>query len=457
MKAFLPYLRLYQLPVALSGLLIALYFTHFFGAVFGLELHQETALVIMLLTTLLWITEPFPLFVTSLGVLVASILWLMPQLHEVGIAIKQEDFLNTFFNDITLLFMGGFTLSAALNKYGLARITANWMLKRTGVQPASILWGIILVSATMSMWISNTATTAMMFGIIAPLLAGLPPGSPFAKSMAIAIPFSANIGGLGTPIGTLPNAIAIAYLRGLGLEVTFFQWMIVAVPVTFVLLWALWRLLLRFFPPGDLVMKLETKTEKEKLTPRQYIVIGVFILTIIGWLSSGSTGMTTGTVGLTALFVIFALGLLKIPDFRNIPWDILFMLGGGLCLGLCLSRSGLAQIMAGTIPVGGGFWIIFLIIIILTALMTTFMSNTATANLLIPIAVSMPDNELALIVAITLLCSTSMALPISTPPNAIAFGSGLLQARDMVKVGLRITVAALLAAILGCAVYLYVF
>ena len=457
MKAFLPYLRLYWLPMTLSGVVMILYFADFFGAVFGLVPHEETALAIMLLTTLLWITEPFPLFVTSLGVLVASILWLMPQLHAAGIAAEQEDFLSTFFNDITLLFMGGFTLSAVLNKYGMARLAAAWMLKRTGERPASILWGIILIAALMSMWISNTATTAMMFAIIAPLLARLPEGASFAKAMAIAIPFAANIGGLGTPIGTLPNAIAIAYFQRLGLEVTFTQWLLVAVPVTLGLLWVLWRLLLHAFPPGDLLVQVEAKMDKDPLTPRQYIVIGVFFLTVIGWLTSGSTGMSAGTVGLASLFLVFALGLLKIPDFRNIPWDILFMLGGGLCLGLCLTRSGLAATMASAIPLGGGFWLVFIIIILLTATMTTFMSNTATANLLIPIAISMPANELVLIVAITLLCSTSMALPISTPPNAIAFGSGLLQARDMVRVGLRITIIALLVAVLGCALYLYVF
>lgn len=380
-----------------------------------------------------------------------------PGLEGAGVEVEKADFYQAFFGDITLLFMGGFVLSALLNKYGLARRMANWMIRKTGSAPPRVLAGIIIVSALLSMWMSNTATAAMMFAIISPIILQLPKTSPFSKGLAIAIPFACNIGGLGTPIGTPPNAIAIGYLEQAGVEVSFSTWMLAAVPLMLVLLFLLWWLLLRSYPPGLANIELDIEEEEDGFSPRQYLVLGLFLLTILGWLSSGLTGLSTGTVGLVSIIAAFGSGFLKTPDFRNISWDILFMLGGGLCLGVGLNKSGLTDTIAHAIPVGGGFYAVFGGLLLMAAVMTTVMSNTATANLLIPIAVSLPGNELVLCVAISIMCSSSMSLPVSTPPNAIAFGSGLLQARDMFNSGMWITVFALIATILASIFYLPLF
>jgi len=414
-----------------------------FQNLFGINRSEEIALTILLITAIFWITEIIPLFVTSLGVLLFSITWLYPSLKLQGIEATKQEFLTAFFSDITLLFMGGFVLSMLLNKYGLAQRVADSIIKKTGDNPKKLLLSIILVSAVFSMWMSNTATAAMMLAIVSPLIYQLPKTSPFAKGMAISIPFACNLGGLGTPIGTPPNAVAMQYINQLGFSLSFLKWMVVAIPIMLILLYFLWQLLLKMYPPEDVEFKIENK-KVNKLSTLQYAVILLFVITVLGWITAGVTGLSTGTIGLIAVFTSFATGLLKIPDFKNLSWDILFMLGGGLCLGVALNKSGLAQTIASHVGFGDNFMLLLLALLLLAAVMTTFMSNTATANLLIPIAVSLGQNEMIVSIAIAVMCSSAMALPVSTPPNAIAFGTGLLKAKDMIKPGVYITIVALL-------------
>ena len=429
---------------------------HPFRHLLGLDAPQEAALIILLITAVLWISELISLYVTSFLVLLLSILWLVPLLESAGLPAGKEPFFFAFFSDLTLLFMGGFVLSALLNKYGLARLIANWMLRQTGGKPSRVLLGIIGVASLLSMWMSNTATAAMMFAVVAPILSGLPETSPFAKGMALAIPFACNLGGLGTPIGTPPNAIALEYLNRMGVDLSFVEWMLMACPVMLLLLFLLWRTLLWLFPPGDLEVAIE-RQETDKLSRRQYLVLAIFLVTVGAWMTGGLTGLSTGTVGLLVVIVCFGSNLLSTRDFRNISWEILFMLGGGLCLGVALQSSGLTARIAVELPMDQGFWWIFGLLVLLAALMTTFMSNTATANLLVPIAVSLPHNQLLLAVAISIMCSGAMALPVNTPPNAVAFGSGLLRSVDMFRAGLWITLFALAATLLAGVFYLPLF
>lgn len=424
----------------------------------GLSTPASVALTILLVTALLWVTESLPLYITSLGVLAFSLLWLMPELERAGRPTDEDIYFQAFFGDITLLFMGGFVLSALLNKYGLASRIANWVLGRTGSAPDRVLLGIIGISALLSMWMSNTATAAMMFAIISPVMLKIPADSRFSIALALSIPFACNIGGLGTPIGTPPNAIAMEYLGKIGIQISFVRWMLISMPLLLLLLFALWKLLLKRYPPGAIQIDLGNSHEElEPFTGTQKAVILIFLLTVLGWLTGGVTGLSTGVVGLLCLIASFGSGLLNTPDFRNISWDILFMLGGGLCLGAALSESGLTAVIAEAIPLQRGFWFAFGFMLLLASVMTTFMSNSATANLLIPVAISITGNELLLSLAIAMMCSTSMALPVSTPSNAIAFGSGLLSAKDMLNIGLIITFLAFVATVLMSIFYIPLF
>ncbi|MCR9290230.1 MAG: DASS family sodium-coupled anion symporter [Bacteroidetes bacterium] len=448
-KTFNPNFKIILILISLA----ICYQFHGFQQLFSLTHAEEIALVILIGTAVLWVSEALPLYITSLAVLFFQILWLLPVLQETGIQAQKEDFLISFFGDITLLFMGGFVLAALLNKYGLSRMIARLILEKTGSSPSKILMSIILVSAVLSMWMSNTATAAMMFAILGPVIMGLPDTSPFTKGLALAIPFACNLGGIGTPIGTPPNAIAMEYLLQSNIEVTFAIWMLIAIPLMLVLLFALWKLLLKLYPPGNLQIDLQLEA-LHTFGKRQYFVTTLFFVTIFGWLTSGYTGISNGMVGLFVVIVAFGGRLLETRDFKNISWDILFMLGGGLCLGAGLKISGLTDTIAGLIPTDGSFWIILVSLLILASVMTTFMSNTATANLLIPVAVSLPHGEIILTIAISFMCSSSMALPISTPPNAIAFGSGFLDSKEMLSSGLWVTFFAMIGIIIACSFYL---
>ncbi len=428
-----------------------------FSTYFSIQHIEEIALVILLVTAILWVAEVIPLFVTSLLVLLLSMLWLLPELQLQNLPVQEDAFFLAFFGDITLLFLGGFTLSALLNKYGLANLLAQWVLRQTGTRPERVLLGIIAISALLSMWMSNTATAAMMFAMVAPVIRSLPPNSAFSKALAIGIPFSCNMGGLGTPIGTPPNAIAMDYLQTAGYDLSFLEWMLISFPIMLILLWLLWQMLLRIFPPEqDQALDLG-ETPSSKFSFQQKVVVGIFSLSVIGWLTGGVTGLSSGTVGLVILIAAFGTRLLNVFDFRNMSWDILFMLGGGLCLGVGLSASGLTNTIADIIPLEQNFWPAFAGMLLLAALMTTFMSNTATANLLIPIAISLPSNQLLLAVAISIMCSSAMAMPVSTPPNAIAFGSGLIVSCDLLRPGLIILVIGLLLTLLAAVVYFPLF
>jgi sodium-dependent dicarboxylate transporter 2/3/5 len=446
-----------NLPVLIILIILLLFYQfHIFSNWMGITPPEEAALIILLVTAVLWIFETIPLFVTSLMVLFMSLIWLLPMLQTSGLDATKEHFLLAFFGDITMLFMGGFVLSIMLNKYGLARRMANWMLQKTGEDASRVMFGIILISSFLSMWMSNTATAAMMFAIVGPIMAKIPDTSKFAKGLAIAIPFACNLGGMGTPIGTPPNAIAIEYLNQKGFDISFIEWMMIALPVTLILLVLLWRTLLIIFPAKGVKIDVEIE-EFEKLSPQQRFVLGLFLLTVLGWLTGGLTGLSSGTVGLMIVIAAFGLGLLNQRDFRNISWDILFMLGGGLCLGVGLSRSGLTDTIAAALPIESGFFIAVVVLMVVAALMTTFMSNTATANLLIPVAIALPQNQLILTIVISIMCSSAMALPVSTPPNAVAFGSGMLKTADMMRPGIVVTILAFLLTLVASFTYIPLF
>jgi sodium-dependent dicarboxylate transporter 2/3/5 len=439
--------------IILFVLLMLSFGFHSWQSFLGISESEEIAIIILIATAILWVSEAIPLYITSLGVLFFSILWLLPSLEAASLPAQKEDFLIAFFGDLTLLFMGGFVLATLLNKYGISRAIARTIFQKTGTKPANILLSVILVSAMLSMWISNTGTAAMMFAIMAPVVADLPETNIFSKTIALGIPFACNIGGIGTPIGTPPNAIAMEYLSQAGFQISFFTWMVLAIPLMLILLFLLWKILLKMYPPKETSIDLKIQ-DFHAFGTRQYFVIGIFGLTVLGWTTSSMTGFSTGMVGLFVVLTAFGSKLLDTRDFKNLSWDILFMLGGGLCLGVALQKSGFTDTIANLVPTQGGVIFILISFLVIAAVMTTFMSNTATANLLIPVAVALPQGELIFVVAIALMCSSSMALPISTPPNAIAFGSGFLKSTDMLKSGLLITVLAFIGILLACLFYL---
>lgn len=406
------------------------------------------ALGILLTGATLWISEAVPLFVTSLLILFLTIVWLAPDIRAHGVDVSNEVFLSPFFSDIILLFLGGFVLSAALHKLGLDAWLARAILRRSGRSVPRLLMAIMLVTAFLSMWLSNTATAAMMLALVLPIVRSLPASHPHRKALLLSVPFAANVGGLGTPIGSPPNAIGMQYMSNAGIAPTFGTWMLIGIPGAAVMLVLTWGVLLVVFRGSSDPVDLELPDAEIERSPALYAVAGITILTVLGWMTGGLHGQSSGVVALIPVILFFGAGLLNVTDLRSLPWDVLLLMGGGLCLGVAMSRSGLADWLVGLLPVSGVevFWLM-VVFGAVAALMSSLMSNTATANLIMPIILGLAADPISpILIGVAFACSLAMPLPVSTPPNAMAFSSGELSVGDMVRPGTLLTVAGIALA-----------
>ncbi len=416
-----------------------------FGSL-GLQTPEQIALSILIVAAAMWITEAVPLFVTSLAVLALALVWLMPGLERAEIEAAASDFTSPFFSDVILLFLGGFTLSAALRKHRFDERLARGVIRATGGEMPKLIAGVMGITALLSMWLSNTATAAMMLAICLPLVQRLPEGHTGRLALILSIPLAANIGGLGTPIGTPPNAIAVRYLQQRGEPIDFGTWMMAGVPGVIVLLALAWCLLMYAGrKQRDTKFTLDDSPPPKAKGWKPTLVLVMTGVTIFGWITGGWHGLSAGTVSLAPIIVLFGVGVLDSSDLRSMSWDVLLLMGGGLCLGEVMERSGLAATIVEVLPLEGAPAGIVLAIVCITAtLMSTVMSNTASATLLLPLVMglgALDPSPLGLGVAMS--CSLAMALPISTPPNAIAFSSGEIRSKHLIIYGGTIAVAGL--------------
>jgi len=399
----------------------------------GLAAGQGIALGIVLAALVLWVTEAVPLFVTSVGIALAGATLLAPAL-----GVSSDTFIVPFASDVILLFLGGFVLSAVLERHGLAERLARTVLARVGSKPSRVLLAILLTTGGLSMWMSNTAATAMMLALLAVVLPAVPKGDPLRVSLVLAVAAGANLGGILTPIGTPPNAIALASLDA-EVAPTFLGWMLRAAPVLVVSLYGAWRLLLWWFPPQ--VDKVELPHETVAWTGPAIAAAVLGGATVLLWLTAGLHPLSLGTVGLIPVVVAFGGGLLPTPALRALPWDVLFIVGGGLCLGAVVSQSSLDGWFLSMLPLGTLGSVVTLALLVAVAVsLSTFMSNTAAANLIIPIALGIPTlPSTATAMAVALACSMSMVLPVSTPPNAMVFATDAVDSSTFIRVGLAMT------------------
>ena len=396
---------------------------------------QKVTLSIFTIAALLWMTEIIPLHATAFVIVLLETLFLRD--FPIG------TFFHSFFEPIIIIFLGGFVLAAAFQKYGVDSILARVILSKTPPTPFAILLSVMFITAVLSMWISNTATTALMIGVLIPVLRELE-DARFRKGLILSIPFAANVGGIATPIGTPPNAIAIGILAKNGVDISFLKWMELGLPISIFGIIMISILLYLIFKPTThkLFIPLPPKVPL-KATQKQVIAIG--ILTILLWLTGPLHGYSSAVVALIPIVIFFGFGYLRREDFNSIGWDILMLVGGGLALGTAMQQTGLSSWIVSQID-PTRFGIIWLVVIFtsVTLIFTTFMSNSATANLLIPLMVSLSVSPLILSIVVAVSSSFAMALPISTPPNAIAYGSGEIKVKDMAAVGVLIEIIALL-------------
>ena len=426
-----------------------------------LSIIEQRTVAIFALAALMWMFEVLPTWATSVTIIVLLLFTISDSsplfmrtagdTANLGTLVSYKALLAAFADPTIMLFLGGFILAIAATKVGLDVQLAKVLLKPFGTKPKFVLLGFLCVIALFSMFMSNTATAAMMLTFLAPVLRTLPKEEKGMAGLALAIPIAANVGGIGTPIGTPPNAIALGYLnetmhQGVG----FGEWMMVMVPFVIVILLIAWVVLMKIFP--FTTDKIELKIENtKKPDTKTYIVWVTFAVTILLWVLDKVTGINANVVAMIPVGVFCATGVITKEDLREIDWSVLWMVAGGFALGIALNKTGLAENLVESSPFASFSPLVVLLLSgFIAYLLSNFIANSAAANLLVPIlcAVGVGMGELldpvggarALIIGVALSTSFAMLFPISTPPNAIAHSTGLIQVKDMTKVGLIIGV-----------------
>lgn len=427
---------------------------------------QQRLLAIFVLAAALWILEPIPVFATSVTIITLELMLIssaglgfaVGEFKNSGLLMHYKEIFHALSSPIIMLFLGGFALAVAASKYELDINLARVLLKPFGTRPKYVMLGLMLITAVFSMFMSNTATTVMMLAILTPVLAVIPQSDPGAKGLVLSIPVAANLGGIGTPIGTPPNAIALQYLEGAN-AISFGTWMLFGVPFVAVMLLIAWIMLSRFFPSETDTMQINIK-RKFRTSPRAIIVYVTFITTILLWLTTQLHGMNSYVVAIIPLAVFTATGIISKEDLKLFNWDVIWLVAGGIAIGIALSATGLAKAFASAVdfsvlPLAP----VFLGLALLCYVMANLMSNTATANLLMPVASAVATTLIAseqlilatpLLLLVALSASMGMVLPVSTPPNALAYSSGLINNKDMARVGISVSVLGLTVIILAC-------
>ena len=442
----------------------------FFG-VEGLNVVQQRMIAIFAFAALMWMFEIIPAWTTSVVIIVLMLLTIsnkgfglfLNNVNDGSVFIDYTAVMAAFANPIIMLFLGGFVLAIAATKVGLDVQLAKILLKPFGTNPKTVMLVILCVLAMFSMFMSNTATAAMMLAFLTPVLKSLPADGKGRIGLALAIPVAANIGGIGTPIGTPPNAIALGYLNDMGMGVTFMDWMLRMVPFVIVMILIAWGLLLVLFPFK--AKKIELKIEGGAKPGHHTIVVYVtFAVTILLWITEQWTGINSNIVALIPFAVFSATGVIDKKDLSEIEWSVLWMVAGGLALGVGLMKTGLASTLVNAIPFSSmSPFLVMVAAGVIGYLISNFLSHSSAANLLCPIIAvigSALSVELepfggvrSLLIGLAISTSVAMLLPISTPPNAIASSTGLVETKDMLKVGVVMGVVGL---VLGYALLMIV-
>ncbi len=466
--------RLIKLLVA-SIISIVLWILPFENWVDGMTIIQKRTMAVFVWAILMWILEAVPAWATSVMIVVillfttsdSSLIFFRNADPEIlGTTTSYKSLLHCFADPIIMLFIGGFVLAIAASKVGLDLYLARVMLKPFGNNPKMVLLGFLLVTGSFSMFLSNTATAAMMLTFLAPVLKALPADGKGKTALALAIPFASNIGGMGTPIGTPPNAIVLKYLGEHGISIGFGEWMAIMVPFVILMLFVAWRLLLKLFPFQAKTIELNIKGELKK-DWRSIVVYVTFICTVLLWVLDKATGVNANVVAMLPVGIFAMTGVLTKYDLEEINWSVLWMVAGGFALGVALKETGLAQTLINVVPFGS--WPALVIVLasgLICYTLANFISNTATASLIVPIIAVVGSSAAVaenlapvgglfmLLMGLAFASSLGMILPISTPPNAIAASTGMIAQRDMLRSGiiigiLGLTLGYLLLMILG--------
>ncbi|MFC2174506.1 SLC13 family permease [archaeon] len=410
-----------------------------FGLIFwlyplGIDPAMQSVLGIMAFAGAMWFTEAVPLHVTALAV---------PLMLVVLAGFSPADATQPFFDPVVVLLLGGFVLAVAMQKHALDKKIAFFFINKFGHTPGRFLLGLMAVTAFLSFWMTNTASTALIIPIAIVVLKANniePLTSKYGKSVVLGVAYAATIGGMGTLIGSTPNAIAAKFLADQGIALSFTDWMAFGLPMVIILLPICWLLLTKFFPPPQKELKI--KKQSTKLSKQQKLTLGVFAFTALLWLTTSIHGVSSSMVSIVPILLLYLLGLLATEDFAKAHWPTLILFGGGLALGTAITMVGLDQLLASLVVAvlnGNPTFIVFAGVAAASIALTIFASNTAAAAIIVPVAIplaiglGLPLRLLTIVAALGV--SLDFIVPVGTPPSAIAYSTGYIKVKDMAFAG----------------------
>lgn len=423
---------------------IALFFALYYSLPFDPEV--TTGLSLLVFIAVLWLTEAIHVSITAI---------LVPILAVVLGVFETPAAMANFANPIIFLFLGGFALAAALQAQGLDQAIANKVLTVAKGKMSVAVMMLFGVTAALSMWISNTATTAMMLPLVLGILRKVSNQKDHGTYVFVllGIAYCASIGGIATIVGSPPNAIAAAEA---GLN--FVGWMKIGLPITLVLL-PIAVLVLYVLTKPNLSHAFETEKRHFEWTLPRLVTMGIFALTVAAWIFSKPLNSLLGGLSkfdsIVALSAIVLLGATRVVKWKEIEktadWGVLLLFGGGICLSNVLKATGTSLFLANHLSsalTGSGIFFTMLGVVAFVIFLTEFASNTASAALLVPVFATIAEalgvSPVALSALIAIAASCAFMLPVATPPNAIVFGSGHIEQRDMMRIGLYLNIICIM-------------
>jgi sodium-dependent dicarboxylate transporter 2/3/5 len=395
----------------------------------------------------LWLTEAVPAFAVGLFIIGFQVLTLANQFINPA-PIDALLFTNTLANPIIWLMLGGFFLAGGLRKTGMDQQLLLITLRYFGPQPRKLLFGVMAATMILSMLMSNTAATAMMLAMVMPFLKSLGRQSAFRTSFLLGVPAAATLGGMGTLIGSPPNAIAAGVLEKAGQPIDFLQWVWLGMLPSVLLTLVTWYFLVKKYP-AEIETVYSAKVQRTDTAAGAVKPAGIWIVritllvTLLGWLTASIHKIPVHIIAILPVVVFPMAGIVQAEDFNAMSWDTLILVAGGLSLGTSIIDSGLAVKLLSYLDMSGvPLFALSLLFGYLAMIFSNIMSNTATSAILIPLAIQFMPGEMTLLATSIALCaSCSLLLPVSTPPNALAFSSGYLRQKDFKATGLLIGIA----------------
>ncbi|WP_194776615.1 SLC13 family permease [Pararhodonellum marinum] len=443
-----------------GNLIIALLVSYFFKRL-GYEEEVNFVFFVSILAIGLWVTEAIPPFAVGI-LIIATLLLGFGTDYIMDHRAPVEMYLGTWTSNVIWLLLGGFFLAEGMSQVELDRSLFRFTVKRFGENPEKLLLGLMMTTGLASMVMSNTATTAMMISSIVPLVRILGKNSHYSKALLVGIPAAATVGGIGTIIGSTPNAIAVGALQEKGIYITFVDWMMFGFPTALILVFLFWRYLVYKLDLSKVQLDLSQLPQKNpKIDPfkRKAVIVTLFI-TVLMWLTEPLHQIPIAATSAIPIVLLTLTQVINALQVRALPWDTLMLVAGGLALGIALVDVGLADIVMDKIN-GLSIHVIgvALIFSLIGVLLSNVMSNTAAASILVPLGLALvPPFGTAVPLIVAISCSCALLLPVSTPSNAIAYATGLMEQKDFRAGGLFFVligpVAAFVSVMLWVLLYL---